>query len=377
MSNPAQQLQQIIEQVAALQVAVQALQARPQQLPKPRLPDPVKFDGKAYHFDTWLPAIKAKLRVDSRALGDNIAQFYYVYDRLESSVQSQVLPQLAAAEEAEVWDYNSILIQLSRALDNPNKTQEAEDKLHKIDQATDSVPAYIARFERLLFEAKGHNWEDPRKISAFRSGLNSTIKNRLAQQLVLPHSYPDFLRAVQKLSSRSAAYNSNSGPSSSAPQVRFHNSRDDAMDTTAGAMHFNSPDLSPMQFNSVDTVPRQSYRASGACLRCGSFNHWLASCPEPARPSTNTRSAGASGKKVTITALENYDASSDTDSLDTMDRWLGGYMSDSIQREDGLFYTKDWKKGTEIASLDHFTDLYGKPGMDLEARDEFFKKRGL
>jgi hypothetical protein len=54
--------------------------------------DLVKFDGKAYRFDTWLPAIKAKLRVDGVALGDSIAQFYYIYDRLELIVQSIVLP---------------------------------------------------------------------------------------------------------------------------------------------------------------------------------------------------------------------------------------------------------------------------------------------
>ncbi|KAH6699773.1 hypothetical protein BKA61DRAFT_496257, partial [Leptodontidium sp. MPI-SDFR-AT-0119] len=53
---------------------------------KPILPDLTKFDSKVYHFDTWLPAIKAKLRVDglSGALGDSVAQFYYVYDRLKS-----------------------------------------------------------------------------------------------------------------------------------------------------------------------------------------------------------------------------------------------------------------------------------------------------
>jgi hypothetical protein len=29
-----------------------------------------------------------------------------------------------------------------------------------------------------------------------------------------------------------------------------------------------------------------SYQTSGACLRCGGFNHWLANCLKPARPSS-------------------------------------------------------------------------------------------
>jgi hypothetical protein len=60
--------------------------------PKLALLDPVKFDGKAYRFNTWLPAIKAKLRVNKATLSDPIAQFYYIYDRLELIVQSIVLP---------------------------------------------------------------------------------------------------------------------------------------------------------------------------------------------------------------------------------------------------------------------------------------------
>ena len=195
--TPIQQLATLQEQVANLQIQIEALQtATRTSRPKPILPDPIKFDGKAYHFDTWLPSIQAKLRVDgaSGALGDSIAQFYYVYDRLESNVQSQVLPQLATAEEAQYWSHQTILDQLAQALDNLNKTQEAMDRLHRIEQSSgESIPNYIAKFERLLYEAKGHNWDDDRKITAFRFGLSVTIKNRLAQQLELLSTYPKFL----------------------------------------------------------------------------------------------------------------------------------------------------------------------------------------
>jgi len=67
-----------------LQAQLLALSTAPTSArPKPALLDPAKFDSKAYHFNTWLLAIKAKIRVDGAALSDLIAQFYYVYDRLE------------------------------------------------------------------------------------------------------------------------------------------------------------------------------------------------------------------------------------------------------------------------------------------------------
>ncbi len=96
--------------------------------PKASLPDPEKFNGQTYKFDTWLPSIKAKLRVDGDAIGDATAQFYYVYLNLESHVQAMVLPQLSTAEDNSAYDYTMILDQLVRVYDNPNKVLEAEDK---------------------------------------------------------------------------------------------------------------------------------------------------------------------------------------------------------------------------------------------------------
>ena len=199
--------------------------------PKPVLPDPEKFSGQPYKFDTWLPSIKAKLRVDGDAIGDAVAQFYYVYLNLESHVQAMVLPQLARAEEKENWAYETILQQLKRVYDNPNKVQEAEDKLFTIKQGTDSVPAYIAKFERVLYEAKGQDWPDTNKISTFRNGLSSTIRNRLAQQLNLPRKYPDFVKVVQQLAARSHVPSSGNG--TSIPQG-------DPMDTSVGAIRVNA-----------------------------------------------------------------------------------------------------------------------------------------
>ena len=66
-----------------------------------------------------------------------------------------------------------------------------------IKQGADSIPAYVAKFERVLYEARGQDWPDVNKISTFRNGLNSVIRNRLAQQLNPPRKYPDFVRVVQ------------------------------------------------------------------------------------------------------------------------------------------------------------------------------------
>ncbi len=59
--------------------------------PKASFPDLEKFNGQVYKFDTWLPLIRAKLQIDSIAINDTIAQFYYIYLNLDSHIQAIVL----------------------------------------------------------------------------------------------------------------------------------------------------------------------------------------------------------------------------------------------------------------------------------------------
>ncbi|PMD15798.1 hypothetical protein NA56DRAFT_673598 [Hyaloscypha hepaticicola] len=106
------------------------------------------------------------LRVNGPVIGDEIAQFYYIYLNLDSSIQSM----------------------------------EAENKLFQLKQGTDSLPVFTAKFERTLYEAGGQSWPDINKISSFRNSLNSTLRSRLAQQLNLPRTYIEFLRTAQQLS---------------------------------------------------------------------------------------------------------------------------------------------------------------------------------
>lgn len=360
MATPQQQLTALQQQITTLQTQVATLSSRPTQR-KAVLPDVDKFDGSPHKWDTWRPMMKAKLRVDGVAIGDPTAQFYYVYFALDSKVQAMVLPQLSHAEEDEIWDPQTILDQLARVCHNPNQLNEARDRLHSVKQGDDSLASYIAKFERLLFEAKGHKWDSDRKISAFRYGLNSTIRNRLAQQLQLPDNYADFLIAVQKLSSRSGT--SSFTPSSSlsnthqssnlhSRQLSTQRQGGDPMDIShirgeINALDFfeidgdgqptgirlpdpvrvleqrqeaakrHGLDLNQIAYEPPATIAKhianrpasrqQSYRDSGACLRCGSFDHWLSTCPEPAPPSTNSWSAGTSGKKVTIASWDDDD----------------------------------------------------------------------
>jgi hypothetical protein len=233
----------------ALQITITALQHEVTHLrqqsstrgisrPKPVLPDPEKFSN-ASQYHTWLPLIKAKLRIDAEAIGNDEAQFFYLYGNLNSKIQSIVLPHLATAENDGVWDYNTILDQLDRVYNDPNKKDGAAARLQSIKQGSDSVSVFLAKFERLFHEAGANSWPSAIKISILRNGVNNRLKAKLDVQLELPETYDGFVKALHKLGSSdggsnfSAAFGGSSNNPVSRPHSRSQFAVSEPMDTSA------------------------------------------------------------------------------------------------------------------------------------------------
>lgn len=311
MATPGQQFQQLQQQVHVLTDQVQTLTTS-RSRPKACLPEPEKFNGTPTKWDTWLPSIEAKLLVDADSIGNATAQFYYVYLNLESQAQSLVLPQLAAAKASQSWNYQTILDQLARAYDSPTKVQEAEERLLKCSQGTDNLSTYIARFERLLYEARVQSWPDHSKIISFRQGLNSTIRGRLNSQLSLPSTYSEYVKTVQQLSSRSTQYATPSfeakGPVSILkPPIRepYHQHR--RVDTHGGGDPMDIGQLNSIEINHLGEVSpaltntnvmadvqarlnvidgvryasreqQLRWKQQGVCMNCGDEFHWSKDC---------------------------------------------------------------------------------------------------
>ncbi|KAF6784153.1 pol-like protein [Colletotrichum musicola] len=97
--------------------------------------------------------MKAKLKVDSLAIGNDDSQLYYVYSSLDSNVQAMVLPFVRKAERTDTWDVARLIQHLERIFDDPNKAKKAGQRLRDLEQRQSSLPKHLARFERTLYEA--------------------------------------------------------------------------------------------------------------------------------------------------------------------------------------------------------------------------------
>jgi hypothetical protein len=169
---------------------------------------------------------------------------------------------------------------------------------------------YIAKFERVLYEARGQDWPDVNKISAFRNGLASSIRSRLAQQLSLPRDYSKFVRVVQQLSGHSVALPSSSAnhqprpsytPASSRPMHIVQRGEPmDLSEISAIDLYDMSPQHKATNTARSTTPPqRQQLRREGKCVRCGGSSHWVSDCPAKSY---------STGQKITIAAINDDDA---------------------------------------------------------------------
>ncbi|KAF2187969.1 hypothetical protein K469DRAFT_567952, partial [Zopfia rhizophila CBS 207.26] len=91
---------------------------------RPRLPDPLCYNGKPYTLRTWLPSIKAKLQSD-QLTGANA--FNYVWD-------SSILHLRQSAEEAQSWDPEAIFSFFQRLCHNPCEQQESVQRFTSVQQ---------------------------------------------------------------------------------------------------------------------------------------------------------------------------------------------------------------------------------------------------
>ncbi|KAE9566275.1 hypothetical protein CGMCC3_g17554 [Colletotrichum fructicola] len=140
--------------IESLQQQIDALKAERTARPRQVLPTCAKFNGRSSDWDTWILAMKAKLKVDGLAIGNDDSQLYYVYSSLDSNVQA---------------------MHLERIFDDPNKAKKAGQRLRDLEQRQSSLSRYLATFERTLYEANADSWPDDAKITALTGGLNKEL----------------------------------------------------------------------------------------------------------------------------------------------------------------------------------------------------------
>ena len=316
LQNQRTEIQTLRTDLSASRNDIQSLQTQLlSQKTKPRLPDPPRFDGKPYTLRTWLPSIQAKLRSDQLSGAD---AFDYVWDRLEQPQQASVLHLRQSAEETQSWDPEVIFSFFQRLCHNPREQQEAMQRFTSVRQREDeSLVAFLARFERLLYEASATTWPDASRIATLHRGLRTSLHQALenSNDSLFSLPYDDYIELVQ-LSDRRTRY------AQSAQNLTQTRQFQPAQNLTQNPARKSTPALTPhpdpmdtdpvqaAAFDIIESISppaspasaRQSFRREhNLCLYCGSDNHWIGSCPERSHADSPATSPPTSPKPRTKT----------------------------------------------------------------------------
>ncbi|KAG9380167.1 hypothetical protein A1F94_009062 [Pyrenophora tritici-repentis] len=233
------------------------------------------------------PSIRAKLRSDQLSGAD---AFDYVWDRLEQPQQASVLHLRHQAEENNTWDVEDIFSFFQRLCHNPREQQEAIQRFSLVRQRDEeSLIAYLARFERLAYEAGASTWPDTSRISVLHRGLRSSLRQSLEESndslFTIP--YDEYVELVQSLDRRSRRPQPPQQPKQVSRQL-------DPMDVdpiqvqSARVSSVRKPARRLSASSSDSSDERRAYRLSNnLCLYCGAADHWISSCPRSSSRSSS------------------------------------------------------------------------------------------
>jgi hypothetical protein len=278
--------------------------------PRFSLPDPPKFDGKPSTLRTWLPSIRAKLRSDSL---EGPVAFDYIWDRLEQPQQASILHLRDSAENSYIWDPETIFSFFQRLCHNPREKQEAIQRFSIVRQREEeSLIAYLARFERLTYEADATSWPDTSRITTLHRGLRPNLRRTLedSSDSLFTLGYNDYIELVQSIDRRIRQPQPQPQPQPRKPVSPAP--RSDPMDISLarprspvyiGAARPRSRPETPDSAASRSQI-RQNRLDNGSCLYCGSFTHTKYSCPNGSRFSSISGSPRRSPRTKTTAKSE-------------------------------------------------------------------------
>ena len=300
-------------------------------LPRPRLPDPPKFNGDRFEWPAWKVTMENKLYIDSPALGDPTAQFLYIYSRLEGNALKNVTTYVK--QNRENGDPSAFLDYLHTLYGDANSAFRAANRLHKLKQGEKQPFArFLPLLEKELADAGALEWPDEAKKPILISSLNQQMSAALVNRGI-PGTFMGIIHRLHEISTDMDIINlqTNNRPSKqpvfSFPKAKHNEPIYEPMDWTSSTNvnAFNSrgppnPDgfasTRPEDQNLVgkrakwvtpDILAKR--REENRCLRCGRDNCRVATCPlkmakRPGMPAPHSLSHRTTAKRALVTEAQ-------------------------------------------------------------------------
>jgi len=279
--------------------------------PKPSLSDPERYD----HTDKTLypqfaGLLRAKVRIDGLSIGNEQEKAWYMFGRLKGDAAKRIFPWLNAADKDGTLCTGDLFKHMDVAFSDPRAKEKALALLNRTKQEDLSLNDFLGKFDQLLLEACGWDWDDDIKKGYLKDTISTELLLSLvgAEEKASYEEYCNQLRRIwdqiEEVKERTSKYSHQWGKKAREESVQplaNHDPMDwEAVIAAAVKVAAGRTDQKKDRWASDDEINRR--RQEGLCLRCGGEGHYVRNCRTKKPPSTGSK------KKARVAAAKTQKA---------------------------------------------------------------------
>jgi hypothetical protein len=240
--------------------------------PSERLPDPGAFQGDRKDLRRFVQQIHAKMTANADRFPTAQSRLAYVAGRLQGRAYDLILPKINYGIPQFV-DYSAMLEYLEQAFGDPDRIQNAQNKLYNLKQRNQDFNDYFTEFQRLALEGEMPNES---LTPLLYQGISRELQDMLLHNPAESRRYQDFARHLQQLDNRYRQHQQQVLRTRGSTKPNAPVNRNPVTPyTTAASNQPRNPDA-------MDTSAiRPSRVETKSCFRCGAPDHFVRDCPKP------------------------------------------------------------------------------------------------
>jgi hypothetical protein len=257
-----------------------------------------EYHGERDKLEPWIGQATAKINTDYMGCSDAV-KFEVVANRLRNKALLQMSAWLAAERKGGTQSFKKLIKQLRTVFGDPHRKERALRDLAALRQTNKSFTEYFVRFQTLLAEAGGNQWDDMIKKSYLERGISVELSSRMIGCTSLSQSFEEFVSKLQLVSDQLEAHNARAQASNwhrtlpvtpatitpvaaSAPALDVMEWEPTSSARPATARPTTVKSGARAKWVAKEELDRR--RSAGLCLRCGASGHRIKECPyQPAR----------------------------------------------------------------------------------------------
>jgi hypothetical protein len=275
--------------------------------PKPSLSDPERYDNTDKTlYPQFAGLLRAKVKYDGLSIGNEQEKTWYMFGRLKGDAAKRIFPWINAADQDGTLCTDDLFRHMDAAFSDPRAKEKALALLNCTKQGALPLNDFLGKFDQLLLEAGGWDWDDNIKKGYLKDAISTKLLSSLigTEEKASYEEYCNQLRRVwdqvEEVKERTSKYphqwRKRARDESVQPPAEHDPMDWEAVIAAAVKVAAGRTEQKGDRWASDDEIDRR--RQEGLCLRCGGKGHFVRNCRTKKPPSTGSKKTRVAAAKT-------------------------------------------------------------------------------